>query len=68
MEIAARQKKEFFVNDKAQAKADMQRFADLYGQNLMDGLTDGFKCELCKKEATKRCSKCKSVWYCTREC
>ncbi|KAL4477618.1 hypothetical protein ABPG74_002768 [Tetrahymena malaccensis] len=67
-DIAEKQKNEYFVNDKETAKQDMQRLADLYGQNIIDGLMEGFKCELCKKEATKRCSQCKTVWYCTREC
>ncbi|XP_034943955.1 zinc finger MYND domain-containing protein 10 [Chelonus insularis] len=26
------------------------------------------KCALCKEVASKRCSKCKSVWYCGRAC
>ncbi|KAL4477620.1 hypothetical protein ABPG74_002770 [Tetrahymena malaccensis] len=67
-DIAEKQKNEYFLNDKETAKQDMQRLADFYGQNIIDGLMEGFKCELCKKEATKRCSQCKTVWYCTREC
>ena len=37
----------------------MKRLAELYGNNVLEGLMDGFKCEFCKKVATKRCSKCK---------
>lgn len=42
--------------------------ANLYGNSIFEGLADGFLCENCKQDATKRCSKCKQVWYCTREC
>lgn len=46
----------------------MQRLADLYTNNNVEGLLEGFKCKKCEKAAYKRCSKCKSVWYCSREC
>lgn len=41
--------------------------AKLYGDTF-DGLVEGYQCEKCHKSATKRCSKCKSVWYCSRDC
>lgn len=34
----------------------------------MLGLLEGFSCGSCGKEASKRCSKCKEVWYCSRDC
>jgi len=40
----------------------------LYNYNIIDGLIEGFKCGNCQKEASKRCSKCKQEFYCTREC
>ena len=46
----------------------MKQLAELYGTSVFEGLLEGFHCENCKKDATKRCSKCKSVWYCSREC
>jgi zinc finger MYND domain-containing protein 10 len=46
----------------------MQSLADLYSNNSVEGLLDGFKCAKCTKEAFKRCSKCKGVWYCSRDC
>ena len=46
----------------------MQRLAELYSNNNVEGLIEGFKCGKCQKEAFKRCSKCKSIWYCSREC
>lgn len=54
-------------NDQA-IKEDMKRLAELYSNSTIEGLTDGFKCAKCSKEAFKRCSKCKNVWYCSREC
>jgi threonine dehydratase len=49
-------------------KQQIQRLADLYTNNTVEGLIDGFKCKKCQKQAFKRCSKCKSVWYCCKEC
>ena len=49
-------------------RQQIQRLADLYTNNTVEGLLEGFKCKKCEKQAYKRCSKCKSVWYCSREC
>jgi zinc finger MYND domain-containing protein 10 len=49
-------------------RAHMLKLADLYTNNDIEGLTEGFKCGKCQKQAFKRCSKCKSVWYCSKEC
>ena len=49
-------------------KEHMLKLADLYTNNDIEGLTQGFKCGKCEKQAFKRCSKCKSIWYCSREC
>jgi zinc finger MYND domain-containing protein 10 len=49
-------------------RQQIQRLADLYTNNTVEGLLEGFKCKKCEKQAFKRCSKCKSVWYCSREC
>ncbi len=46
----------------------MLKLADLYTNNDIEGLTEGFKCGKCQKQAFKRCSKCKSIWYCSKEC
>jgi hypothetical protein len=46
----------------------MMRLAELYSNSNVEGLMEGFKCGRCGKEAFKRCSKCKEVWYCSREC
>lgn len=39
----------------------MKMLTDLYGQDLVNGLLEGFACAKCGKEASKRCSRCKSV-------
>ena len=68
-EIADYQR-EFFFNETAE-KADFDEIVKLVGiyeNQAVDALADGFKCENCKQEASNRCSRCKSVWYCSREC
>lgn len=67
-QIAERQKAEYFQQDEAALKEDMKRLAEFYSNSIFEGLVDGFKCEKCSKEATKRCSRCKKVWYCSKEC
>jgi hypothetical protein len=46
----------------------MKRLSDLYASSAVEGLVEGFKCGVCKKEAFQRCKRCKSVWYCGRDC
>jgi len=67
-EIAAHQLEHYFLAGDATAQEDMKAMAELYGQSQVEGLLDGFKCEKCQKEAAKRCSRCKLVWYCSKEC
>ncbi|EGR28541.1 zinc mynd domain protein 10 [Ichthyophthirius multifiliis] len=52
-DIAEKQKQQYFIYDIEQAKEDMKRLADLYGQNIVEGLLEGFKCEQCKKMLLK---------------
>lgn len=67
-EIAEFQQANYFKKDLEQQKEDMKKMADLYGQDLVEGIIDGFKCGLCRKEASKRCAQCQKLWYCSREC
>eukprot|EP00483_Globobulimina_turgida_P007951 UN07967 len=59
--------KQFDANDR---KQDMDILCRIY--NNFDGLEDMFLgtpiCAKCGQNAEKRCSKCKSEWYCSREC
>lgn len=66
--IAEYQKTNYFVDNEETRKEDMKKLAELYDYNLLESLSEGIKCANCKKEATKRCSKCKRVYYCSREC
>lgn len=67
-ELAEYQKKNHFTCDEKTLQEDIMRMASLYDYNILEGLVDGFKCPKCNKEASKRCSKCKSEFYCSREC
>jgi MYND finger. len=67
-EIAEYQKQNYFKDDEKSLKEDIERMASLYDYNILEGLIEGFKCAGCGKDATKRCSKCKSEFYCSREC
>ncbi|KRX01979.1 hypothetical protein PPERSA_07624 [Pseudocohnilembus persalinus] len=67
-EIAQHQRENFFTQSQQSLEEDMKKLSELYGQQIVEGLMEGFKCNKCQKEASKRCSRCKSVWYCSREC
>jgi len=60
-EIIEYQKKSFFFETQESRKADYKRMAEIYGNESFQVLWEGFICNKCKKEASKRCSKCKSV-------
>ena len=67
-DIAEHQKNVYLKEDEQSLKEDFERMSSLYNTNVLEGLMEGFKCAKCKKEAIKRCSKCKSQYYCSREC
>lgn len=52
----------------------MNRLADLYSPSVVEQLapTTAYPvlptCAQCGKEAVQRCSRCKSTWYCERQC
>ena len=66
--VAENNLKENFKDDEESMKEDVERMARLYDYNILEGLVEGFKCGACGKDATKRCSKCKWEFYCSREC
>lgn len=68
-EIADYQMENFFTKEAEAAEFDdLVKFADMYSNSNIEALSEGFKCANCLKPATQRCSRCKIVWYCSREC
>ena len=68
-EIAQYQLANFFTKEAEASEFDeMVKFAEMYSNTNIEALSDGFKCANCLKTATQRCSRCKAVWYCGREC
>ncbi|CAD8160459.1 unnamed protein product [Paramecium octaurelia] len=41
---------------------------ELYSNTVFEGIIDGFKCEKRIKDATKRFSRCKQMWQCSKDC
>jgi hypothetical protein len=69
LEIAKYQSDEFFSPEAEAREFDvLAKFADIYGGESVEALSEGFKCANCFQPATQRCSRCKTVWYCSREC
>ena len=58
----------FFNTDANDPKEDMKSLLNLYGSDVYDQFMDDPVCAGCGEAATQRCSKCKSEWYCSREC
>lgn len=45
----------------------LHRWAQTYSLDMMEALApDKPRCRVCGVEATKRCSRCRNEWYCTR--
>ncbi|CAK80346.1 unnamed protein product (macronuclear) [Paramecium tetraurelia] len=66
--IVQKQKEEYFQINDPSIREDIKRMAELYSNTVFEGIIDGFKCEKCMKEATKRFSRCKQVLYCSKDC
>ena len=67
-EIAEYQKEKFFTLSQEDAKEDMERLMKLYSSDVFEDFLDDPKCANCGQKATKRCTKCKNQWYCSRDC
>lgn len=66
--IAQYQLKNFFNTEVNDPKEELDSLMKLYGSNVYEQFMEDPKCASCGEPATQRCSKCKSVWYCSREC
>lgn len=59
----------FPVNYNSQIfKREMDMISEIYNMNNLEYFMEDPKCANCGKDATSRCSKCKSEWYCGRDC
>lgn len=67
-EISKHQLRSYFRLKEEEERDFMKQLAELYDDEMVDGIVDGFRCAKCGGEALKRCSRCKSLWYCSREC
>jgi predicted Zn-ribbon and HTH transcriptional regulator len=51
-----------------QLKKEMDLISEVYSMGNMEYFMEDPKCANCNRDATSRCSKCKSEWYCGRDC
>ncbi|KAM5148675.1 zinc finger MYND domain-containing protein 10 isoform 2-T2 [Mantella aurantiaca] len=67
--IAKHQVKHAFSPSEEDLRYQAQRWAQTYNMDVMETLVpDKPKCGECGGEASKRCSRCQSEWYCDRQC
>ncbi|XP_078052093.1 zinc finger MYND-type containing 10 [Augochlora pura] len=65
--LAKRQAKFLFTTNTEDVKSAAQILSDAYDLDKLDSI-EMKECFLCQGVSQKRCSKCKSAWYCGREC
>jgi hypothetical protein len=56
------------VEDKKNEKEEYELIGSLFGQNNLEYFMEDPKCASCGLDANHRCSRCKSEWYCNKEC
>ena len=66
--LAEMQKKEIFNTENIKPDEEMKEFEEVYNYHLLDEFMEKPTCGKCGKLATQRCSRCKTEWYCGREC
>ncbi|KAJ1519303.1 hypothetical protein ONE63_004602 [Megalurothrips usitatus] len=67
--IARKQSATFFHKDPATIQRMAQSLSSAYNLDVIERLGgDSPKCAGCGDTAAKRCSRCKTEWYCGREC
>eukprot|EP01147_Barroeca_monosierra_P002629 gene2629-5531_t len=67
--IARYQIVKVFTDNKDVLRRQAQALAAAYNVDTLDALfPEAPKCVVCGQPAAKRCSKCKTEWYCRRQC
>ncbi|KAH7832368.1 putative zinc finger MYND domain protein [Monocercomonoides exilis] len=66
--IAKEQEKTIFNLSRAELMKEMESISSLYTQSFYSEVSSGSKCGFCGKKAQNRCSKCRSVFYCSVDC
>ncbi|MCQ2817804.1 MAG: zinc finger MYND domain-containing protein [archaeon] len=67
-EIGQKIVNKYFKITQEQLKREMEPVSEVYSLDNMEYFMDDPKCANCGKDATNRCSRCKSEWYCSKEC
>jgi predicted Zn-ribbon and HTH transcriptional regulator len=49
-------------------KRELEVISQIFDSSYLEYFMDDPKCGNCGKDATNRCSRCKSEWYCSKEC
>jgi hypothetical protein len=58
----------FFNKDAKETSEELKSLLQLYGSDVYEQFMDEPTCAECGETAAQRCSRCKSEWYCSREC
>uniref|UniRef100_A0A8C4NFT1 Zinc finger MYND domain-containing protein 10 n=1 Tax=Eptatretus burgeri TaxID=7764 RepID=A0A8C4NFT1_EPTBU len=67
--IAKHQVKCFFTLTNEEIQEQAQRLSEIYNLDVLEEFATGKpKCASCGAEGMKRCSRCRTEWYCCREC
>ena len=60
--------KKYFKISEKELREELEPVNDIYNLDNIEYFMDDPKCANCGKDATSRCMRCKSEWYCSREC
>jgi predicted Zn-ribbon and HTH transcriptional regulator len=68
-EIAENALNEYFRNQNSEEKRrEVEIISDVFNNQTLEYFMEDPKCANCGREATNRCSRCKSEWYCGKDC